>query len=283
MSNSPVFDDAGGLSGFNQWVSYMNSAYINLYSPLIKIFKFDKDETQLDTLYGDEMAAGRIYLPPFEIRAYHLDNTWRQMLGEGTIPYLETQENIQFVMNFDDMVHKIRTIKHGHSVDINIEYTGSSTAWIMKSGNILSLKDAGSQYNFDLTTVAYRTTDKLSAAIHSLTNFTVEVYGQKVLSTKLASFGKTYFNSDININVYAADLTYQNITDVVEAGDLILTNKWHLYEVLSNVPGGDYGWDYTTYIITCNIRSVDKAQLPNNYVEQVRRHEYGVRSKTDVE
>lgn len=283
MGNSPVFEDSGGLSGYTQWVSYMNDAYIKLYSPLIKIFKFDKDTTILDDIYGDETTAGRIYLPPFDIRAYHLDNTWKQMLGEGTFPYLETQENIQFVMNFDNMVNTLRNLKFNHKVDMNIEYAGSNVAFIMNSNDTLTIKDGGSTYAFDLTAEAYNTTNKLSVAIHSLTNFSVEYYGTKVLSTKLVSFSKIYFSLTVKINVYAPDTTYTNITDVIEAGDLVLTNKWHLYEVLSNVPGGDYGWDYATYILTCNIRSVDKAQLPNNYVEQIRRHEYSLRQQIDME
>jgi len=282
-SGSLVFNDSGGLSSYTQWVSYMNSAYINLYAPLIKIFKLDKEATDIDELYGDEKAAGRIYLPPFEMRAYHLDNTWRQVLGEGTMPYLEVEDNIQFVMNFDDMVHKCRTLKYGHLVDMNIEYTGSARASIIKSGNTLTVIDGSTQYPFDLTLEAYNTTKKLSVAIHSLTNFSVEYYGEKALSTKIVSFAKTYFHSGTKVNVYVADETYQNITDVIEAGDLILTNKWRLYEVLQNVPGGDYGWDYSTWVLTCNIRSLDKAQLPNNYNEQIRRHEYGLRDKIDME
>ncbi len=265
------------------WISELNKKYIDLYSPNVKVFKFDKDTTVLDEIYGDETAAGRIYLPPFDIRAYHLDNTWKQMLGEGTIPYLETQENIQFVMNFNNMVHKIRSLKFNHTADINIEYTGSNVAFIMKSGDTLTIKDGLTTYTFDLTLTAYNTTNKLSDAINALTNFSTTYDGARALSTKLVSFSKIYFAPDVEINIYAPDTTYQNITDVIEAGDLVLTNKWFLYEVLSNVPGGDFGWDYATYILTCNIRSVDKAQLPNNYIEQIRRHEYSLRQQIDME
>jgi len=34
-----------------EWVNFINKAYINLAAPLVKVFKMDKVNTRIDTLY----------------------------------------------------------------------------------------------------------------------------------------------------------------------------------------------------------------------------------------
>lgn len=282
MSDFNYFDELR-TGNTQQWISYLNREYMRLNAPQIWVFKLDKEKSQEDDLYGETQIA-RIYLPAFSIRAYHLDNTWRQVLGEGTMPYLETQDNIQFVLNFEDMVQTIRDLKVRHTTDIFIDYTGNGEATASKSNDQFIIKVDGAEVaNFDLTSSSYNTTNKLTSAISGLSGFLATSEGQNDSSSSLVSFRETRFYKSSKLNIYSEDETYQNSTDVIEAGDLVLTHKWFLYEVLSNLPGGDYGWDYATYVLSCNIRSVDKAQLPNNYIEQIRRHEYGLRDKIEME
>jgi len=267
-----------------QWISYLNGEYMNLVAPIIHVFKLDKVRTQIDTLHGDEtFGIGRIYLPPYQMRAFHIDNTWKQVLGQDTMPYLETQEDIQFIVNFEQMVQKIRELKTRHTTNIYLEYSGTSEVSALKQNDHFIIKiDGNVLADYDLTDTNYNTTNKLVSTINSIPNFTATADGENDSSVSLVSFAEIRFKKS-RLNIFSEDKTYVNSTDIIEAGDLILTHNWFLYEVLSNVPGGDFGWDYATMVFTCNLRSLDKAQLPNSYIDQIKRNEYGLRDKIKME
>lgn len=259
----------------------MNRAYINLYAPPIKIFKLDKVATTVDELYG-EVQGSRIYLPPFEIKAFHFDNPWKEELGVGTMPYLEPQENIVFHLNFDEMVQKIRDLRNQKTAEIKIEYSGTGVPSASKIKNTFLLKVGGSTIlNCDLTSSNYNTIQKLATYINNQTGFSIELMGENAVSTDLVSFIETTFPNSI-LDIFVIDPTYQNITDVVEAGDVILTHKWHLYEVLKNTPAGDFGWNYVTYRLEANIRSLDEAAL-GPWDAMIRNREYGLRDRINLE
>lgn len=265
-----------------QWISYLNKQYMDLYAPTIKIFKLDKVETTIDNPYTEEKYS-RIFLPYFEMKAFHLDNTWKQVLGEGTMPYLETQENLQFVVNFDDMVNKHRELKFKHSSDLFIEYNGNGTPSIENVSNNLILRiDGIISTIFNLENTNYKTLKKLVSAINLLQNFSATLKGENDLSINLISFGKTNFKNE-KLNLFIEDITYKNITEILEKGDLILTHNYFLYEILSNKPGGDFGWDYATFILDANLRSLDKAQLPGDINKIIEKREYGLRNQIELE
>ena len=49
------------------------------------------------------------------------------------------------------------------------------------------------------------------------------------------------------------------------------------------MPGGDFGWDYATFVLDCNTRTLDKSDLPGDYVRQIIGGEYGIKDKVDME
>jgi hypothetical protein len=265
------------------WISYINRYFIRSSSPEVKVFKLDKKATPLDNLYG-ETSYARIYTPPFSIRAHYLDQSYQQMLGLESMPYLETDEgNIQFVINFDEMVQKIRNLKKLKKTKLYISYKGTGRATIQKLNNIFTIKVNGAEIaNFDLTSETYNTVKKLNSAINALTNFTTLLKGENDSSIDLISFNEAVVTSDVLL-IYSLDKIYLNMTDVIEKGDVILTNKWKLYEVASNIPGGNFGWDYSTFILTCNLRTLDEVQLPGNYNSQIIKHQHGLEHKVDME
>lgn len=273
--------DALRSSGMFSWISELNKQYINTAAPPVKVFKIDKEKTIIDELYGE--ATNRIYLPPFEIRAMMLDNPWTQMLGQGTMPYLETEENMKFVVNFEDMVVKIRDLKVAHISDITISYSDSGIGSIEKNNDTLFLKkNSILVQEFDLTASEYATTKKLVTAINNVSGFSAELSGSNDSSVDIIDFANMKFMGQ-SINIYTPDDTYATMTDIIEKGDVILTNKMKLYEVLSNMPGGDFGWDYATFVLDCNLRTLDKADLPSDYIRQIAGNEYGLKSKVDME
>lgn len=257
-----------------QVVNFWNKMYINFVAPKLTIFKLDKVKTNIDNVYVEEQFS-RIFLPPFTIRGFHLDNTWKQLLG-GLMPFREEEDNIQFVINFENMVQIIRGLKYSHLSEMTITYSGNGIPTAYKSSSLLILKVNGNVVgSFDCGNLAYNTTLKLGNAINTLTNFSVILTGSNDSSINLVDFNEINFKNS-NLMIYSFNHSYQNLSDVIEYGDLILTNKWRLYEVLNAAPGGDFGWDWVTYVLSCNLAKIDQCILPGDYVQQIKAHQFNL-------
>lgn len=283
MSQFNYFDEIS-RGNTKDWISFLNKHYINLVSPEIYVFKLDKKESSVDELYsGDTFEGSRIYLPPFTIRSIYVENTWTQNLGSDTFPYLEIQEDTAFAVNFDDMVYKLRDLKSRTSSNILIEYDRNEEVSMEKKGENLIIKVNDKIIaNWDLNKNEYRTTKKLTYELNALRGFKAILEGENDISNSIVSFRETRFQKK-KLNIYIKDETYINCTDIIEKGDVILTDKFFLFEVQSNVPGGNFGWDYSLMVLTANTRTLDKVNLPNNWNDMIKNKEYGLRNKTRME
>lgn len=267
-----------------QWISELNNSYININGPTIYVFKIDKTQTDIDDLYGGENFGGsRIYLPPFQIRSIYLEKEWNQSLGTDTFPYLEVQEDAVFTVNFDNMVRIIRDLKQIYNSEILIEHMDNTVVSAKKEGSTFQLFSNNNSTTLNLNESRYRTTKKLADEISSMGNrYKVTHIGENDLSVNIVDFRNTFFTRK-TLSMYSEDETYKNCTDIIEKGDLILTDKFFLYEVHSNIPSGNFGWNYSTMTFTGNVRSLDKVELPNNWNDLIRRREYGLRDKINLE
>jgi hypothetical protein len=265
----------------HQWVNHLNKAYIDLYGPKIKVFRLDKTVTQKHELYLEEKQSGRIYLPPIELRSLHDDGKWRGSLGMNL--YSETEPPMVMYINFEDMVQKMTEARRRHIANVYIKYHGQGVPTIQKKDNKLSIW-IGKQkkIDYDLDDKRYSTIRKLGSHIHSFDDFEIELEGENDLSRNLIDFERTNF-SGRQVLIYTEDTAYNNVSDVIEMGDVILTNKYRLYEVQDAAPAGNFGWNYTTWKIECKLATVENMNLPGNYVEQIKRNEYGLRPKTRME
>ena len=283
MSNFNYHDEIKN-GNTSSWISFLNRHYINTTAPEVKIFKLEKKDTKLDDLYNTEdPRGGRIYLPPFPLRAYYLDQTWTQNLGSEMLPFQEKQEDTSFAVNFEDMVQTIRDLKQRKRSELFIEYNRIGEVTFQKNNNIIIVKVNDKVIkNFNLEDNENRTTEKLKNQINLLPGFTCTLEGQSDISTNLVSFRETRFQNK-KLNIYSFDDTYANSTDIIEPGDLILTEKFFVYEVESNIPGGNFGWDFSMMILTGNTASLADIILPNNWNEVIRKNEYGIRNKIRME
>lgn len=282
MSDKFNYYDELKFGNLQSWVSYMNKHYMDLNAPLVKIFKLDKKETKIDTLYG-EVNSARLYLRPFELRAFYLTNAFDQMIGSGSMPYFESEDEMIFTVNFENMVQTIRDLKNKKVSNIFISYSGNGDPSIMKSGDMLTLKVNNEIVsNINLRESDTRTTKKLVQKINSFLGFYSYMEGENDSSVNLINFRETRLKHG-KLHVYSPDMVYSELTDVIEKGDLILTDKWRLYEVNSNIPSKDYGWEYSQFTLKCHLRTLDEAILPENYLEQIKKHQYGIAHKVDME
>jgi len=266
----------------HDWIQHMNKSYTDLYGGKLKVFRLDKVATKKHEIYIEEdSSTGRIYLNPFDIRSLHNDNKWMSMLGSDM--YSE-QENVQtFFMNFQDMVQKISDLRKRHIANLYIEYIGNGTPTIRKRDNIITIwADKIKFLEFDLSDRRYSTIRKLANQINDYDSFNCQLEGENDLSRNIVNFERTTFQNR-KVLIYTEDTSYKNVSDVIEIGDAILTNKYRLYEVISASPAGEFGWEYVTWKLDCQLASPEKFNLPGNYIEQIKKNEYGLRTKLDME
>lgn len=263
-----------------QWVNELSSGYINSVGPEIKVFKMDKTVTKVDELYG-ESRQGRIYLPPFPIRATFNTNKW---LGFLDIQQLtEREDEIVFMCNFTDMVRIVSDLKKKHMSEMFLTYTGRGIPSIEKIGNILTLYINNKSYlTFDLTNSMFSTVRKLASRINDYADWNCSLAGQNDLSINLIDFNKTQFSSRESM-IYSIDKTYENITEVIEVGDAILTDKNRLYEVTDAKPAGEFGWNYTLWQLNCELAKLDRINLPGNYASRIGKSNQTGGTKTRME
>lgn len=262
-----------------EWVDYMSKGYINSVGPELKIFKLDKTATELDELYG-EAKTGRIYLPPFGLRGIYNNNKWVGFTDSGQ--YQEKEESMQLMFNFGDMVRKITDLKRKHTAEMFITYSGKGIPSIEKINNILTLYINNKSYlTFDLSSQSFSTVRKLGSRIDAYTDWTCRLAGQNDVSSNLIDFNKTVFSSRETM-IYSIDDTYKNITDVVEVGDVIITDHNRLYEVSQSKPAGDFGWNYTLWQLDLTLVPIDRFNLPGNYSKQIKDSPHGL-SKINME
>lgn len=256
----------------SRYFSYMNDKFIKLTGPTIKVFKLDKKSTRIHELYGTETHS-RIYLPPFDINAMYATNPWQGIIGVEA--YEEREENKKIVVNFDNMVKTIRELKEKNIAELSIQYAGIPSPAIEKTGNNLGIYLNGSLYK-TIDLIVYNTFKKLVAEVKTVPGMTA-VYTENEECSKIPDFNLTGFKNQ-NLKIEIKNTIYDEMTDVIEMGDVIITEKWRVYEVLAANPTSDFGWNYSTYTLNCNLIELDVLDgLPGNYRREIEKHQYGLR------
>ena len=255
--------------GTQKWANYINQKYIDLSGIPVLYFKMDKVATPIDTLYGEEEHS-RYYLNPIEINSIALDPVWKQVLGfADTQLYQEKSEPISFVVNLDNMVQTIRGAKNSKLVNFDISYTGIGAVSCLNINGNFQIKVNGTPIvNVNLS--SYPMTNSLYTYLSGITNLSINRSGGNYQSSQLVQFNETSFTGNI-ISVYVRNTEYDNCTDAIEKGDIVLTPNNYLFEVATNMITGDFGWDYSTYTMQCSRMSLENVTLPNNYIQRVYR------------
>lgn len=259
------------------WINYLNYKYMNTYAPTVKVFKLDKTATSIDPLYGEE-SSSRIYLQPFEISALYDNGEWAGFLGLQM--FSEEQQPQRFHVNFDDMVSIIQDKKNDHVSEIKIKYTGNEIPEIEKNNDKVNLYLNGS-LNTEIDLNIYRTTKKLSEYINSLLNWQSVYLKNNDKSVNIVNFNKTKF-TNTEIIIYSLSQEFSNVSDVIEIGDVVLNNKNRLFEVRNASPSGEFGWEYSTWMLECEYAQIDQVILPGDYINLIKENNYNLQ-RTETE
>lgn len=135
-------------------------------------------------------------------------------------------------VNFENMVHKMTDARRRHISNIYIKYLGQGVPMIQKKNGVLTIWSGKSKL-MELDLINDRklsTVRKVASHIHSFDDFESELEGENDLSRNIVDFDRTNF-SGRQVLIYSEDTAYKNVSDIIEMGDAILTNKYRLYEV----------------------------------------------------
>ena len=244
------------------------------------IFPLDKTRTK-QNIYNDTL--NRVYLPYFELRALYKTNAFVPNLSLDGI-YQEKEENMEFIFNFERMVNTIRDLKDKISGVFYIKNISKNSLLVeIKEGKI-SAKTMFGVNLFEEKLSDYSSVELLIDKINKETNcFKIEYKGHTEPADGLNNFhtvlkpGRTF---ELNVD----DNTYKNITDVIENGFIIVTDRARVYSIISAVPENDsYGNEYIGW--KClgkleNLAIVDT--LPNDAKQLIQNLRYGL-SKVNME
>lgn len=274
--NTFNYFEALNNSQTSQWTSQLNSAYINLTGTPCLIYKLDKVKTPIDDLYN-ETSTSRIYLPPFQMKLLHLINAYTQNLGTNYLYSEPDANNIQFVVNFQEMVAIIRDLKASHICDIEISYKGSGSAFVENVNDVLRLWiNCAEVAQFDLKDNECNTVQKLVNKINQISNFSAKYTGKNDASENIVNFSKTRIRNK-TLKLYVPDTVYKNCTDIIEKGDIIIDSTARAYQVNQNLFSNNNMWSYQTMVLDCSKIKVDYINLPGNYIQQIHENRFGLK------
>lgn len=234
------------------------------------IFLLDRVETELSEVYKEEKH-GRIYLPHFEQRSLYKTNTFISQLD--TANYTEKEDSLEMEYDFGRMVHNINELKSKsagkltltNNSKIPLEFEINDKFVIKNYSEILySKKLEGTVYNF----------------INTVINETSLVKFEYVGDSEVLDFlEKTNFKllprrkREITLN----NSVYKNTYDVISRGDLVLNDRFKLYQVVGAYPKNDSYGQYISWNVELQLFNLAKADgLPNDFKELIEENQYGL-------
>jgi hypothetical protein len=262
----------------SDWVSYLNDSYIEAYGPELLVFKLDKKETKIHPIYGEERKS-RVYLPPFKMKVVHLDNSFRNVLNLEPYRTVEDKE-FTFQVNVQRMVSIHSDLRNKNKAILSVEYNGSGIPKISKLNGQILLVVGGTTQIVDIAT--NNTLVKVRDKIATFSGWISILTGENDLSRNIPDFEEknilqTVFNLEIR------DSVYSNITDSIENGDVVMSNKYIFYEVMDVRPSGNIGWEYSTFNIVAQRADVEVLGLPQQWTERAKSREYKLRGNMYLE
>ena len=282
MEQNQVFNYVDSLQSAaqKQYFSNIHDTAILQTGRRAFIYPLDKKLTKTD-VYNNTL--NRVYLPHFELRALYKTNVFVPNLSLDGM-YQEKEENMEFVFNFERMVNTIRDLKDSVSGTFKIRNISKEELLIEISNGIFKATTPLGVVIFEEKLEDYSSIRLLIDKISEQTDFVrIEYDGNSEPATSINSF-HVILNKGNIFNINVDNSIYKNISDVIEAGFVIITDRARVYSVVSAVPENDsYGNEYIGW--KCmgkleNLTIVDT--LPNDAKQLVQKLTYGL-SKVNME
>jgi len=282
MEQNQVFNYVDSLqtAAQKQYFSNIHDTAILQTGRRAFIYPLDKKLTKTD-IYNNTL--NRVYLPHFELRALYKTNAFVPNLSLDGM-YQEKEENMEFIFNFERMVNTIRDLKDSISGTFKIRNVSKEEMLIEISNGMFKATTPLGVVIFNEKLEDYSSVRLLIDSISEQTDFIrLEYDGNSEPASSINNF-HTILKKGNTFEVNVDNSIYKNISDVIEAGFVIITDRARVYSVVSAVPENDsYGNEYIGW--KCmgkleNLAVVDT--LPNDAKQLVQKLTYGL-SKINME
>lgn len=265
--------DAFNNSSQLEYESKQHDASIELQGRRCYIFLLDREKTEKSEIYNEAIGA-RIYLPHFEQRALYNMNSWVGNVGLNN--YVETEDTIDFEFNFARMVCNIRDLKDKKSGKLIIKNNSKEILHLIIEENKFILRSPNSVILLSLNLTDYKSIKQfINVAKAKCSLIDLDYSGDMEEAKNITSVNKKLLPSRKE-EVEVVSRVYQNCKDVVWDGDIILTDKYKLYQVNNAYPSGAMINEYTSWTCKCNIIDLAIASLPDDYRKIVERNNYSL-------
>ena len=265
--------DAFNNSSQLEYESKQHDASIELQGRRCYIFLLDREKTEKSEIYNEAIGA-RIYLPHFEQRALYNMNSWVGNVGLNN--YIETEDTIDFEFNFARMVCNIRDLKDKKSGKLIIKNNSKEILHLIIEENKFILRSPNSVILLSLNLTDYKSIKQfINVAKAKCSLIDLDYLGDMEEAKNITSVNKKLLPSRKE-EIEVVSRVYQNCKDVVWDGDIILTDKYKLYQVNNAYPSGAMINEYTSWTCKCNIIDLAIASLPDDYRKIVERNNYSL-------
>lgn len=265
--------DAFNNSSQLEYESKQHDASIELQGRRCYIFLLDREKTEKSEIYNEAIGA-RIYLPHFEQRALYNMNSWVGNVGLNN--YVETEDTIDFEFNFARMVCNIRDLKDKKSGKLIIKNNSKEILHLIIEENKFILRSPNSVILLSLNLTDYKSIKQfINVAKAKCSLIDLDYSGDMEEAKNITSVNKKLLPSRKE-EIEVVSRVYQNCKDVVWDGDIILTDKYKLYQVNNAYPSGAMINEYTSWTCKCNIIDLAIASLPDDYRKIVERNNYSL-------
>ena len=259
-----------------QYMANQHDKAIETSGRKVYIFPLDTRETELSNVYKEEKH-GRVYLPHYTQRALYKTNSFIIQLNNEN--YKETEDALEMEFNFQRMVHNIHKLKSNTAgrltiinnskiplkIEINDKFTVKNNIQILYEKKI-----EGTVYNF-IDTVKKET---------KLVDFIYIGDSEELIFLDKVNFQilpRRKYEIELNNSIY------KNIGDVINEGDVIVTDRNRLYQVVGAYPKNDNYGQYIAWMVKLELMNLAKADgLPNDYVELIKANQYGFGEKIKI-
>jgi len=171
-------------------------------------------------------------------------------------------------------------LRNKNKAILSIEYNGSGIPKISKANGQILLIVGGTTQTVDVST--NNTLVKVREKISTFPGWVSTLVGENELSRSIPDFEeKNILNTVFSLEI--RDPVYANITDSLENGDIVLSNKYIFYEIMDVRPSGNIGWEYSTFNIVAQRADVEILGLPQQWTERAKSREYKLRGNMYLE
>ena len=265
--------DAFNSSSQLEYESKQHDASVEIQGRRCYIFLLDRKKTEVSEVYN-EAKNGRIYLPHFEQRALYTLNEFQGLVGLNN--YVEKEDTLNFEFNFARMVCSIRDLKDKKAGKLMVKNISEEVFFLSTENNKFIVRSKNQVILLEEDLTKYKSVAAFINAAKKHCSVIELSYEGDMEEAKNINSVSMRLAPNRKEEIWVNDRLYENCGDVIDNGDIILTDKYKLYQVNNAYPTGAMVNEYTSWTCHCNVIDIAIANLPDDYRKIIARNSYGL-------